>query len=263
MRYYQTDWVQSTKSATRTTVIQKTGNTPAATITALLLPLLIIFLLTFVWSGSQDPKLATVLITTEGGDSGSGTIISPDGYIITNRHIVMPSDQAAREIIVHVHSGTSRKRSYPAQLIVPQGNVSPLSQDSSKLPEDYAVLKIQATGLPYAAIGDSLPQTLPLTSKVRALGYPSTGKVDAGSMGPTVDVAEGTVSRFLPDPTAPTSIIHDCKVVQGGEGGPLVDAKGRLVGIVTKTIDGQGQAAIPSRALLSVWKQYARTTFAY
>ena len=145
MRYYENDWVLSGASGTRTTQVAEKGNTFAPVAVALLLPLLVVWLLSFVWSGSHDPRDATVLITTGGGGSGTGTLISPNGYIVTNRHIAMPNNQKSTDILVYVHSGTNRNRGYTAQLVSPQGTPSPLSDQLSKLPEDVAILKIEAT----------------------------------------------------------------------------------------------------------------------
>ncbi|MDP4150594.1 MAG: trypsin-like peptidase domain-containing protein [Bacteroidota bacterium] len=144
-----------------------------------------------------------------GNGSGSGALISPDGYLVTNNHVV----EGASDIRVIL----SNRRSFPAKLV------------GSDADNDLAVLKIDADELPYLLYGGSED---PRPGQwVLAAGYP----LDLGTT-----VTAGIVSaRLAPDgqntttkPMYPRSLIQtDVAINHGNSGGPLVNAEGRLIGI--------------------------------
>ena len=159
---------------------------------------------------------------------GSGVVISPDGYIVTNNHVI---DGA-----VDIRVTTSNRRVLKAKLV----GADPLT--------DLAVLKVNATDLASAPWGDSKEARPGQT--VLAFGNP---------YGFRFTVTRGIVSavnRANPDPTNPSKpgefIQTDAAINPGNSGGPLVDARGEVIGINTFLISSSGSFsgmgfAIPSQ----------------
>jgi serine protease Do len=159
--------------------------------------------------------------------SGSGVIVSPDGYIVTNNHVV---DGA-----VDIRVSTSDRRVLKAKLV----GTDPLT--------DLAVLKVDANNLPSVPWGDS--KDVRPGETVLAFGNP---------YGFRFTVTRGIVSainRPNPDGDArkPGEFIQtDAAINPGNSGGPLVDARGEVVGINTFLISPSGTFsgmgfAIPSQ----------------
>jgi len=147
---------------------------------------------------------------------GSGVIISPDGYIITNNHVV----EGATDIKVTL----SDRRMYSAKLI----GTDPLT--------DLAVIKIDGTNFPNVPLGDST-QLRP-GQTVLAFGNP---------LGFRFTVTRGIVSAlnrpnpYNDDPRKPGLYIQtDAAINQGNSGGPLVNARGEVIGINTFLISPTG-----------------------
>ena len=141
--------------------------------------------------------------------SGSGVIISPDGYIVTNNHVVKDADEI--EIILN------DKRSYPAKLI---------GRDPTT---DIALLKINEKDLPTIPYGNS--DSLKVGEWVLAVGNPFnlTSTVTAGIVS-----AKGRNLRMLQENNAIESFIQtDAAVNPGNSGGALVNTRGELIGINT------------------------------
>jgi serine protease Do len=150
---------------------------------------------------------------------GSGVIISPDGYIITNNHVV----KGATEIKVTL----SDRRILTAKLV----GADPLT--------DLAVIKIEGTNFPNIPLGDS--SKLRPGQTVFAFGNP---------FGFRFTVTRGIVSAlnrpnpYSDDPRKPGQFIQtDAAINQGNSGGPLVDARGEVVGINTFLISPSGTFA--------------------
>jgi serine protease Do len=147
---------------------------------------------------------------------GSGVIISPDGYIVTNNHVV----DGATDIRVTMND----RRILPAKLI-----------GRDKL-TDLAVIKVNASDLPSVPWGDSTK--LHPGQTVLAFGNP---------LGFRFSVTRGIVSAlnranpFGQDRRAPGEFIQtDAAINQGNSGGPLVDARGEVVGINTFLVSPSG-----------------------
>ncbi|HET7205080.1 MAG TPA: Do family serine endopeptidase [Terriglobales bacterium] len=159
---------------------------------------------------------------------GSGVIISPDGYIITNDHVV---DGA-----VDIRVTMSDRRIFPAKLV----GTDPLT--------DLAVLKISGNNFPNVPWGDS--KALHPGQSVLAFGNP---------FGFRFTVTRGIVSAlnrpnpFAQDRRKPGEFIQtDAAINPGNSGGPLVNARGEVVGINTFLISSSGTFtgmgfAIPSQ----------------
>jgi serine protease Do len=147
---------------------------------------------------------------------GSGVIISPDGYIVTNNHVI--------EGAVDIRVTMSNKEVMPAKLI----GADPLT--------DLAVIKVDRTNLPSVPWGNS--SSLRPGQTVLAFGNP---------YGYRFTVTRGIVSalnRPNPDPSdrrKPGEFIQtDAAINPGNSGGALVDARGELIGINTFLISSSG-----------------------
>ena len=162
--------------------------------------------------------------------SGSGVLISGDGYIVTNNHVV--SDQnggVAGEINVTLHN----KKTYKARLI---------GKDPSS---DIAVLKIDGTNLPYLVYGNS--DDVKLGQWVLAIGYPLTlettvtaGIVSAKGRSIGINQRQTRGSNVSP---VESFIQTDAAVNQGNSGGALVTTDGKLVGINSAILAPNGTYA--------------------
>lgn len=135
--------------------------------------------------------------------SGSGVIISTDGYIVTNNHVV----EGADEITVKLND----KREFKGRIIGTDKNT------------DLALIKVEAEGLPAIPIGDS--DKLKIGEWVLAVGNPFnlTSTVTAGIV--------SAKSRSLYANSVESFIQTDAAINAGNSGGALVNAKGELVGI--------------------------------
>jgi serine protease Do/serine protease DegQ len=139
---------------------------------------------------------------------GSGVIVSPDGYILTNYHVVEGADE--------LKVALSDDRKFPAKLVG--------SDDKT----DIAVIKIDTTGLPAVTLADS--DKLRVGDIVFAIGNP-LGVGETVTMG--IVSAKGRSGLGLLNEVGGIEdfIQTDAAINMGNSGGALVDAKGRLVGI--------------------------------
>jgi Do/DeqQ family serine protease len=159
--------------------------------------------------------------------SGSGVIISEDGYIVTNNHVI---DEAS-EIKVTL----SNKKSYTAKLI---------GTDPSS---DLAMLKIEEKGLPFILYGNS--DQVKVGQWVLAVGYPLNLEttVTAGIVSAKAR-SLGLNSRKSNSPIE-SFIQTDAAVNQGNSGGALINTAGELVGIVSAIASPTGAYAGYSYAI--------------
>src|SRR5687767_1636656 len=158
--------------------------------------------------------------------SGSGVLISDDGYIVTNNHVV--SDQnggVAGDIMVTLHN----KKTFKARLI---------GKDPST---DLAVLKIDGKSFPYLVYGNS--DELKLGQWVLAIGYPLTLEttVTAGIVSAKAR-SIGINSRQSQTPVE-SFIQTDAAVNMGNSGGALVTTDGKLIGINSAILAPSGTYA--------------------
>ena len=144
--------------------------------------------------------------TTTGAAAGSGFIFSDDGYILTNYHVV----EGATSITVSTYDGTK----YDAKLI---------GYDESN---DVAVLKIDATGLTPAVIGDS--DKLNVGDSVVAIGNP-LGELTFSETSGIVSALNREVT--MSNNTTMDLIQTDCAINSGNSGGALFNMYGEVVGI--------------------------------
>jgi serine protease Do len=163
---------------------------------------------------------------------GSGFIISADGYLITNHHVV----DGAEKITVKL----SDKREFPAKVI------------GSDPQSDIALLKIDAGGLPTVSFDDA--DNLKVGQWVFAIGAP---------FGLERTATKGIVSalgRSLPNDTYVPFIQTDVPINPGNSGGPLFDLNGKVVGINSQIFSRSGgymglSFAIPANVAMDVVQQ--------
>ncbi|MEJ7739104.1 MAG: Do family serine endopeptidase [Chitinophagaceae bacterium] len=141
--------------------------------------------------------------------SGSGVIISEDGYIVTNNHVIDGAD----DITVTL----SNRRSFKAKMV----GLDPSS--------DLAIIKIEAKGLPFILYGNS--DEVKVGQWVLAIGYPLNLEttVTAGIVSAKGRTLE--INRRKSDTPIESFIQTDAAVNPGNSGGPLVSIEGKLLGI--------------------------------
>ncbi len=155
--------------------------------------------------------------------SGSGFIFHPDGYILTNNHVIADS----REQKVVLSNGTR----LPAKII---------ASDPDK---DLALLKIEGSNYPTLPIGRS--RSMNVMDTVLAMGYPMYSKI-----GYDVSGYDGKINAIRRSEHTPLLQI-DANINPGNSGGPLLNDRGEVIGIVVAKINAMELAktmgAIPER----------------
>jgi serine protease Do len=173
----------------------------------------------------------------EGGQGlGSGFIISADGYILTNAHVVAQAD----EVVVRLADA----REFKGKIV------------GVDMRTDVALLKVDATGLPTVTLGNS--ENLKVGEWVAAIGSPF-GFVNTITAG--IVSAKG---RSLPDESFVPFIQTDVAVNPGNSGGPLLNLRGEVVGINSAIYSRTGgymgvSFAIPIEVAMDVAKQLQQT----
>ncbi len=150
--------------------------------------------------------------TATGVSTGSGFILTEDGYVVTNFHVV----EGATSVNVVLHNGST----YPAALV---------GYDSTN---DLAVLKVEAKGLSAVKLGSS--DDLIVGDQVVAIGNP-LGELTATLTVGYVSAKERTINT---DGTILNMIQTDAAINSGNSGGPLFNMKGEVVGITTAKYSG-------------------------
>jgi serine protease Do len=148
----------------------------------------------------------------DSGSVGSGFVISADGYVLTNAHVIAGTDTVKVRL--------TNKREYPAKVI----GADPYT--------DVALLKIAATGLQAVRTGD--PASTEAGEWVAAIGSP---------FGFENSVTVGVVSakgRLLPNGSYVPFIQTDVAVNPGNSGGPLFDVQGNVIGINSQIYSQNG-----------------------
>ena len=144
--------------------------------------------------------------------SGSGFILSEDGYIVTNYHVI----EGAEKLTVKLHSGDE----YEATVV---------GYDSTN---DVALIKIDATGLTPVSIGDS--DALQVGETVCAIGNPLGELTNTLTTG-----AVSALDREVNTDGTPINMLQtDCAINAGNSGGPLFDMNGNVIGITTAKYSG-------------------------
>jgi serine protease Do len=190
------------------------------------------------------------LLSTE-RTSGSGVILDPDGYIVTNAHVVENATRVEVELPAERGAGPP-----PRSVLKRRGKIVGAQIVAIDYETDLAVLKVQASGLPTLALGDS--EALRPGQIVLAFGSP---------LGLETSVTLGVVSAVARqlEPDDPMIYIQtDATINPGNSGGPLVDTEGRVVGINTLIYSQSGGSegigfAAPSNIVRNVFTQVRKT----
>ena len=177
--------------------------------------------------------------------SGSGVIISEDGYILTNNHVVSSSDSSyyyqvseATEITVSLYNSDEK---YKATIV------------GTDKQTDLAIIKIDADNLTPAELGDS--SSVKVGEFVLAVGNP---------LGLDTSVTSGIISALNRNVTSSDGTVYhvmqtDCAINSGNSGGALINSKGQVIGINTLKLSGTGVEgvgfAIPINDTINIYEQ--------
>ena len=159
--------------------------------------------------------------------SGSGVLITADGYIVTNNHVVNGADE--------INVTLTNKKSYKAKVI---------GTDASS---DLAVIKIDAESLPYIVYGNS--DEIKLGQWVLAIGYPLNLDVTITAGIISAKNRNININGRQSDKPVETFLQTDAAVNQGNSGGALVNTSGELVGINSAIASPTGSYAGYSYAI--------------
>jgi serine protease Do len=185
-----------------------------------------------------------ISMRSTGSATGSGVIISEDGYILTNNHVVNTSSNSsfyqvsdANKVTVKLYNDETV---YEAKIV---------GTDETT---DLAVIKIDKTGLPAAELGDS--DSIKVGEFSMAIGSP---------LGMESTVTAGIISasnRNITSEGKTLKVIQtDAAINSGNSGGALVNSKGQVIGINTIKISGTGIEglgfAIPINSTVDIYKQ--------
>ena len=178
---------------------------------------------------------------------GSGAILDPDGYIVTNLHVV----EGAGRIRVRLPASDAQT---PAgqSILRPQGKIVGARIVGVDRETDLAVLKVDANDLPHLTLGDS--DQVKKGQVVFAFGSP-LGLENSVTMG-----IVSAVARQLRPEDPMIYIQTDATINPGNSGGPLVDTEGRVVGINTLIFSQSGGSegigfAAPANIVRNVYQQ--------
>ena len=150
---------------------------------------------------------------TEGTSAGSGFILTANGYVVTNYHVV----EGASSVHVITHDGTD----YPATLV---------GYDSAN---DVAVLKVEAQGLPAVTVGSS--NNMIIGDMVVAIGNPLGELASTQTVGYVSGIGREVSTDGL---TSIRMIQTDAAINPGNSGGPLFNTRGEVIGITTAKYSG-------------------------
>ncbi|HKW96327.1 MAG TPA: trypsin-like peptidase domain-containing protein [Bryobacteraceae bacterium] len=195
-------------------------------------------------SSEEDDSEDTSLIAKQ-RSTGSGVIISADGFIVTNAHVV----RGGRRIEVQLPESD---RAPGHSVVRPSGKRLAAKIQGIDRDSDLALLKIDQTGLPFLTLGDS--EELRQGQLVLAFGNP---------LGLANSVTMGVVSSIARQIQAEDPMIYiqtDAPINPGNSGGPLLDPDGHVVGINTFILTQSGGSegigfAIPSNIVRTVVRQ--------
>lgn len=176
--------------------------------------------------------------------SGSGVILSEDGYILTNNHVISSADSSsfyqvsdAKSIKVKIYGDDTE---YSAEII---------GTDSQT---DLAVLKIDKTGLTPAELGDS--SSVQIGEFVLAIGNPYNLDYSV-----TAGIISALNREMTVENTTYNVIQADCAINSGNSGGALVNSKGEVISITTLKLAGDGiegvSFAIPVNETVPIYKE--------
>ncbi|HWK35028.1 Do family serine endopeptidase [Sphingomonas sp.] len=167
--------------------------------------------------GGQGGQNGGRPVTREAQSLGSGFIISPDGYVVTNNHVISAGSKTA--VVESITVTLTDRREFKAKLI---------GRDPRS---DLALLKIEGANLPFVKWGDSAAARV--GDWVVAIGQPFGigSTVTAGIISAVHRTTSGDASRFIQT---------DASINQGNSGGPMFDLNGNVIGINSQILSPTG-----------------------
>ena len=182
--------------------------------------------------------------------TGSGFLVSPAGYVITNDHVVSAEERTVRRggVTVRVKVNVTRiEVDFPSDGTRLEARVDATDPDL-----DLAILSVSGTDLPFFALGDS--DALSPGQPVKVIGFPYGqavevgGPVDADTI-PNATISKGTIGALRAGSEGDARYIQtDAPVYPGSSGGPMFDEHGRVIGVVRMRLE-RNAAAGPGFAI--------------
>ena len=237
------DKAKQTRSAEAPRILQQL-NSAIEELTARISPAVVQILVTGFGAVEESSQGQTALVAREHA-IGSGVIVDPNGYIMTNAHVVEGAQR------IHVALSTPLGE-FPDQLApVGKQRIVDAQLIGVHKESDLALLKIDQTGLPTLSLGG--PRPVQQGQLVFAMGSPE-GLQNSVTMGVVSSVGRQA------DPNRPLVYIQtDAPINPGNSGGPLVDIEGNVVGINTFILSQGGGSeglgfAIPAQIVRFVYE---------
>lgn len=164
--------------------------------------------------------------TTTAAATGSGFVITRDGYIVTNHHVI---EEAVKDKTVPITVSFQNGESYEAKLV------------GSEADNDVAVLKIEAQGLTPVVLGDS--DKLVVGEAVYAIGNP-LGELTYSLTDGLVSALDRVITTGSGNNATSLNMLQtNCAINSGNSGGPLFNAYGEVIGITTAKMSSTGASA--------------------
>lgn len=164
--------------------------------------------------------------TTMAAATGSGFVITEDGYIVTNHHVI---EEATRDQKVPITVSFQNGESYKAKLV------------GSEPDNDVAVLKIEAQGLTPVVLGDS--DALVVGEAVYAIGNP-LGELTYSLTDGIVSALDRVITTGSGNDAVSLNMLQtNCAINSGNSGGPLFNAYGEVIGITTAKMSGASSSS--------------------
>ena len=197
-------------------------------------------------SAIENGKAATVLIAHEEGNRvsfGSGFVVG-GGRIITNRHVVVNDAGSVADCLLVFRSGTRAETKIPVS--GEQIRLAPHAQDNNEFTDDLAIIDLNQTLVSGLPLGQ--PEALSETDTLYALGFPlGVGTLTLDNQLPSVSVKAVSVERLQRGRNEAVNVLQlGGTVTHGNSGGPVLNNRGEVVGVVALGAENTGMSfAIP------------------
>jgi hypothetical protein len=171
--------------------------------------------------------------------TGSGFVVSPSGYVITNDHVVSGEERTVRRdgMSVRVKVDVTRVEvDFPSDGTRLEARVEATDRDL-----DIAILSVSGSDLPFAALGDS--DALSAGQAVKVIGFPFGRAVEVGAPVaedtiPNPTISRGTIGALRAGSEGDARYIQtDAPVYPGSSGGPMLDEHGRVIAVVRMRLE--------------------------
>lgn len=184
---------------------------------------------------AQNASVGFVTVDLIGDDNkptqvtGSCIHVLPGGWLITNRHVAPGQNFTANTIQVTFRDADRKHVSFPAKLHAVHPD------------RDLALLQCQLPAWPTMQLGRTAQ--VRETDKASCVGYPLGRKIQPDAASPDVSISTGTITSLRHDESGQLCWLDtDAAVTNGNSGGALLDAQGKLIGVLTQSYAGFGRA---------------------